>query len=130
MSSIYSLPAILIVSKDPTKITFLKKNLKDNYHILEEHEGKEALKVVKTTILDAIIIDSDLTDTSPFFLCVHMRSSSEAPIFLITRNLKKKFLKMARSVGFTDFLNEPLDKSEVQQRLASALQKKPQGETK
>lgn len=130
MGSIYSLPAVLIVSKDPAKLSFLKKNLKDKYHILEQHEGKEAIKVAQNTVLDAIIVDSGLADTSPMFLCFRIRFFSEIPILLITRNLKKQFIKMARAVGFTDFLNEPLDKSEVLQRLAAALQKKPQGDNK
>lgn len=124
MSTAYSLPVILIISNDISKTSFFKKSYKGIYHLLERSDGKSGLELAKSTILDLVIIDSKIDDISIFELCREIRKIAnylETPILLMTNNLKKTFTQEALASGVSDFLNEPLDKDEIDQRLAIAF---------
>lgn len=126
MGTAYSLPVILMISEDISKIAFFKKSYKGIYHFLERSEGKAGLELAKTTALDLILIDSTITDMQAFDLCREIRKMThylETPILLMTPHLKKTFIQQALEAGASDFLNEPLDKGEMDQKLAVAFRK-------
>jgi two-component system, cell cycle response regulator len=119
MESLYSLPVVLIIARDPRKINFIKRLLKKEFYILDTAESASALEWISHTAIDLIIIDEK---EIPFLeLCRKIRSRSDyqtIPILLISNNLKKSFISQALAVGVNDFLNEPLEEQEVIQRLA------------
>jgi len=124
MGTAYSLPVILIISSDISKTSFFKRSYKGIYHLLERPDGKSSLELAKSTLLDLIILDTKFVDMPAFDLCRAIRKIAnylETPIFLITNNLKKTFIEEALQAGVSDFLNEPLDKQEIDQRFAVSL---------
>lgn len=124
MSTAYSLPVILIISSDISKTSFFKRCYKGICHLLERPDGKTGLELVKTTLLDLIILDDKIADMPAFDICRAIRKIAnylETPIFLVTNNLKKTFIDEALQSGVSDFLNEPLDKQEIDQRFAVSL---------
>jgi two-component system, cell cycle response regulator len=119
MERLYSLPVVLIVSRDVRKINFIKRVLKEEFYVLEAKEGEAALEWMGHTAIDLLIIDEKEIDF--LTLCQHVRKRSEyktIPILLISNNLKRTFTKRALAAGINDFLREPLDDEEVLQRLA------------
>jgi diguanylate cyclase (GGDEF)-like protein len=118
-----SLPVVLVVSDDDAKISTLKKALKGSSHLVERPDVRSALDLLKTTIVDVIILDSRMSEGNTFQTIEELRLvvGRDTPILLITKNLKKSFAESALRSGITDFLNEPLDKNEIEQRLAVAL---------
>jgi len=127
MTTPYTQPVILIVTDDLSKLAFLKKHLKEEFHLLEKTDETAVLDIVQNSIIDTIIIDAALKDISAFTLCEKIRSISgyyETPILLITPSLKKSYMEDALIAGASDFLNEPLEKRELEARIAVALKMK------
>jgi diguanylate cyclase (GGDEF)-like protein len=116
-------PIVLVVSEDPTKLSILKKALKSSAHMIERPDTKSAIELLRTTLVDVVILDSKVNEGHNFKTAEVIRAavSSETPILLITKNIKKSFAQTALRAGITDFLNEPLDRAEIEQRLAVAL---------
>lgn len=117
-----NLPVALVVSEDITKLSILKRALKD-FHLIERSDVKEALELLKNTRVDLVILDARVREGHSFETGEKIRAAVflETPILLITNNLKKSFAQAALRSGITDFLNEPLDKDEIEQRVAVAF---------
>ncbi|HEX4839635.1 MAG TPA: response regulator [Rhabdochlamydiaceae bacterium] len=116
-------PVVLIVSEDPHKLSTLKRILKDSFHVVERVDVKQALELLKHSRVDLIILDARLKQGHNTETARQLRDtvSPDTPILLITSNIKKSFAKIALNSGITDFINLPLDKDEVNQRIAVAL---------
>ncbi|HUD01786.1 MAG TPA: response regulator [Rhabdochlamydiaceae bacterium] len=116
-------PVALVVSEDLTKLSILKRALKDSFHLIERSDVKAALELLKNTRVDLVILDAKVKEGHSFETAEKIRAAVfvETPILLITSNIKKSFAEAALQSGITDFINEPLDKDEVEQRIAVAF---------
>jgi diguanylate cyclase (GGDEF)-like protein len=117
------LPVALVVSEDVTKLSILKRALKDSFHLIERSDVKEALELLKNTRVDLVILDSKVKQGHSIETAEKIRAAVflDTPILLITSNIKKSFAQVALHSGITDFINEPLDKDEIEQRIAVAF---------
>lgn len=116
-------PVALIVTSNPQTADFLQKVLRLTFQLVEREDTTSALDTLHYTSVDLIILDSK--EEEPFTTLSRLRSSlgkKKTPILLITNNLKKKFAQDALRAGATDFINEPLDEDEIEQRIAVAFQ--------
>jgi DNA-binding response OmpR family regulator len=114
-------PVVLIVSDDISKLSILRNVLQTSTHLVERDDLPSALELLKMSSVDVVILDSGLDN--PIDTAKQLRSviaKVDTPILMITSNLKKSFINEALQVGVTDFINEPLDKDEIEQRLAVA----------
>lgn len=112
---------LLIITDNPSIRFWIKKNLEDQFFILEAHSKTQALEAVKNTPLDLIILDSQFEESKPFALCKAIRSTLHnlyTPLFLITGKLKKSFREEALEAGVNDFINDQLDLEEIETRIA------------
>lgn len=120
------LPVALIVTSDPTNAAFLRKVLRLSFQLIERPDSDEALETLQYTSIDLLLLDSkNLTEEVLFHALSRLRSAlgkMKTPILLITSNLKKKFAQDALRAGATDFVNEPLDEDEIDQRIAVTFQ--------
>ncbi|HUD01782.1 MAG TPA: response regulator [Rhabdochlamydiaceae bacterium] len=116
-------PVALVVSEDLTKLSILKRALKDSFHLIERSDVKAALELLRNTRVDLVILDAKVKEGHSFETAEKIRAAVfvETPILLITGNIKKSFAEAALQSGITDFINEPLDKDEVEQRIAVAF---------
>lgn len=116
-------PDVLIVSEDATKISTLKRILKDSCHLIERADVKQALELLKHSRVDLVIIDAKIKQGHTIETAEAIRAAvfRDTPILLITNNIKKSFAQVALNSGITDFINEPLDKDEIEQRIAVAF---------
>jgi diguanylate cyclase (GGDEF)-like protein len=114
---------VLIVSEDATKLAMLKKILKTSFHLIERGDVKEALELLKHTRVDLIILDAKIKHGHNIETAENLRAAvfKDTPILLITSNIKKSFAQIALNSGITDFINEPLDKDEIEKRIAVAF---------
>ena len=117
------LPVALVVSDDPAKLTLLKKTLKDLFKVVEKNEIKTALEFLNTSSVDLVILDARIREGHSVETAEELRAAVflETPILLITHNIKKSFSQVALRSGITDFINEPLNKDEILQRIAVAF---------
>lgn len=118
------LPVVLIVSDSRSKTDFIRKTLKERFHLVEVYEGKEALDSLVNTGIDFVIIDEKIHDMPALNLARQIRrmqGHESTPILLISGILKQSFISEALNAGVSDFLNEPLDEGEVNKRMAVAV---------
>ena len=117
------LPVALIVSDDRAKLTILKKTLKDAFQVMERSDKKAALELLKTVQVDLVILDASAQRGHIMETAEALRAAVflDTPILLITSNIRKSFAQLALGSGITDFINEPLDKDEILQRITVAL---------
>ncbi len=120
------LPMALIVTPDPTTATFLRKLLRLTFQLIERYDGMEAQEVLESTSVDVIVMDSKNLEEEELFRTLSRYRSllgkKKTPILVITSNLKKKFAQDALRAGATDFINQPLDEDEIEQRIVVAFQ--------
>lgn len=117
-----ALPVVLIVSDDIPKLSILRNLLQTSTHLVERDDLPSALELLRISPVDVVILDSSLGN--PLETAGELRSviaKVDTPILLISSNLKKNFVDAALKAGVTDFINEPLDKDEIEQRLAVAF---------
>ncbi|MBS0649366.1 MAG: response regulator [Verrucomicrobia bacterium] len=109
----------LVVIEGHAKLLILQKALKDA-HLIERSDLKSTLELLKTTRVDLVILDAKIQEGHSLETAEKIRAAvfKETPILLITSNLKKSFYQAALRAGITDFINAPLDKNEIEQRIA------------
>jgi two-component system, cell cycle response regulator len=119
-------PVALIVTSNAMTANFLRKALQLTFQLIEREDTSSAYETIVHTSLDLVILDSKGLDNEALFLVLSRYRSvlgkRKSPILLITSNLKKKFAQEALRAGATDFINEPLDEDEIEQRMAVAFQ--------
>lgn len=119
------MPKILIVDDDPVIQKYLSILLrKDNYHCIRATNGIEAIRKVKTSNPDLILLDVMMPEIDGLEVCKKLKghlSTHHIPIIIITgfadRDMKVKGL----SAGANDFLTKPIDKLELMVRVKNLL---------
>lgn len=114
------LPTLLLVADNPSVVFWIKKNLSDQFFVIEAQDRKSALDALNAK-LDFIIIDSSFEAHDPLELCKELSKKTAVnltPILLITNRLKKSYRDKALESGVTDFLSDQLDLEELETRIA------------
>jgi len=127
MATPFSLPVVMAISSDRFKLSFLRKALRKDCHLIERQDSSSALEALQGSLIDIIIVDSDLPEIVVLDLCRAIRNHTpyaETPILLITPQLKKSYTQEALRAGVSDFINEPLDVDDIHQRFEVAQRMK------
>jgi PleD family two-component response regulator len=120
MAKELKLPTLLVISDNPSIRFWVKKNLDEQFFIIQAGTRQEALQSLSAR-LDFIILDDAFEDCDPFDLSKEIRTLTQKnliPLFLITGRLKKSFRDKAALFGVNDFLNSSLDLEEWQAKFA------------
>lgn len=122
-----SLPIAIMICSDVAKISFVKKTLKGTYYVMDARDTISAIEWMKSSPVEIILLDFNTLDEPLFNVCDHIRKLSglkTTPILLITSKIQKAFTLEAIKAGVTDILHEPLDASEIFEKIASNLKSK------
>lgn len=113
------LPTLLAVTDDAAVRFWIKKQLDEEFFIVDAPKKHSALSAAQTTSFDFIIVDSELEDCDALELCKELKQilRTLTPILLITGRLKRSYLDAAKEAGVTDFLNNQLDPEELRMRI-------------
>lgn len=113
------LPTLLAVTDDASVRFWIKKQLDEDFFIVDALKKYSALSAAQTTSFDFIIVDSELEDCDALELCRELKQilRTLTPILLITGRLKRSYLDAAKEAGVTDFLNNLLDPEELRMRI-------------
>jgi len=116
----FQLPTLLLISDHAPIRFWIKKQLDNQCFIIVAQKKEKALGIAIHTLLDLVILDSDLEE--PLELCKQIRKTNPTlPIFLITGRLKKSYREAAIEAGVTDFLSEQLNVEELQMKINTAF---------
>lgn len=114
------IPILLLIVDNPGIHQWMKKNLANQFHIIEASTQQKAIQIAENTAIDFIILDSQFEDCNPLELSKKLRKINiSTPILLITGKLKKIFRDAALASGVTDFLNDQLSLEELETRIAT-----------
>ena len=122
------LPKVLIVDDDPNEQKLLLNYLKDeNFDILSENNGKDALKTALREEVDLIILDILLPKMDGFMVCRRIKQSKETKdiqVVLITCLDDMESRIKGVELGADDFLVKPLESRELVARSRILIKKK------
>ncbi|MCX6989853.1 MAG: diguanylate cyclase [Chlamydiae bacterium] len=124
MNAQTTLPIVLFIGTDIGKVTFIKRALKGSYYVMDSKDSHTAFEWLKTIPIQTVILDFNTLDEPLFNLCQHIKKTpglEKTPILLITNKIQKAFTVDALNAGVTDFIHEPLDASEIHERMAVCL---------
>lgn len=116
---------VLIVDDEERNIKLLKVYLKsEDYRLLGALNGEEALGMVSETPPDLILLDVMMPGIDGLEVCRRLKGNEETkliPIVIVTALQDKEARVKAMEAGADDFLNKPVDKTELVVRVKSLL---------
>ena len=121
-------PKILVVDDEDRNLRLMEAILLPlGYDIVFAHDGKEALEKIQETPVDVILLDIMMPEMDGFEVARRLKSDNETkiiPIVMVTALQEVGDRIKALEAGADDFLNKPVDKTEVRARVASLLKVK------
>lgn len=108
----------LIVEDDKQIRNFINFSLKSqNYSCIEASTGKEAIRIIKTENLSAIILDLGLPDMDGIDIIREVRRFSDIPIIVVSSRDQDSEKVEALDVGADDYLTKPFSINELLARI-------------
>ncbi|HET7105351.1 MAG TPA: sigma-54 dependent transcriptional regulator [Candidatus Acidoferrum sp.] len=114
---------ILIVDDDKlVRWTLTQKCTEFGYFSLEASSGEEALRVLQTDAVDAILLDVHLPDLSGIGVLEKLKQSGETrSVIMMTADPQLDDVKAALRLGAYDFVSKPINFDELSVTLQNAL---------
>ena len=113
---------VLLVDDDPhiqkTNGDYLKKC---GYQVYQAENGTEALAVLSTTALDAVILDVDMPGIDGVAVCKRLRETSEIPVIFLSAYSQTDDRIQGLMAGGDDYIGKPYSLVELELRLRSRI---------
>lgn len=116
---------LLIVDDERSIRTSLRTILSSlGFQIIEAARGEEALALVRTAKVDAILLDIDMPGIGGISACRSIRKSSPAiPILMLTVHGSEDHKVEAFDAGADDYITKPFQLRELTARIRAALRR-------
>jgi YesN/AraC family two-component response regulator len=121
------LPLALVVEDNVGLLTYLKKNLKQEYNVMGVQSAEKALTLLMTYKADIIITDIALQGMSGVELCQKVNSSSDLnhiPIIVVSAISSIETKMKCMESGATNYIEKPYSMDYLKACIKSALNKK------
>ena len=116
---------ILVVDDDPRNVKVLETMLRAQGHTtLSADSGAKALQLAIDELPDLIMLDVMMPDMNGFEVVEKLRASNdtnEIPIIMVTSLDDRESRLYALQAGADEFINKPLDRSELAIRVQNVL---------
>jgi predicted ATPase/signal transduction histidine kinase/DNA-binding response OmpR family regulator len=123
-------PSILVIDDEPNNFDVIQTLLgNEDYTCHYASSGQRALDRLDRLQPDLILLDVMMPDLDGLEVCRRIRSSIEwrsIPIILVTALTDKVELQRCMSTGADDFITKPVNRLELQSRIASIVRLKQQ----
>ncbi|MHB1128250.1 MAG: response regulator [Bacillota bacterium] len=115
---------ILVVDDDPKIVELVKAYLKnEGYQVLTAFDGKTALRIVRESIPDLVILDIMLPHIGGFDVCRILRSESQTPIIMLTARDEETDKVIGLGLGADDYVTKPFSTRELVARVKAVLRR-------
>jgi len=115
---------ILVVDDEPAVTELLVYNLrKSGYEPLAAADGREALRLAKTSLPDLILLDLMLPEIDGLDVCRELRKTSQVPIIMITARGEEIDRVVGLELGADDYISKPFSVRELMARIKAVLRR-------
>jgi len=124
MSEMDKKSRILIVDDSPEIVNMLVKLLKNDYQVLAETNGYDALKVAMSNEIDLILLDIVMPGIDGFEVCDKLKASDETrsiPVVFITGEVDTESVIRGLEAGAYYYLTKPVNIQILRTIIKSAL---------
>ncbi|MBW2370760.1 MAG: response regulator, partial [Deltaproteobacteria bacterium] len=118
---------ILIVDDDAMNVKLLSALLATEYHLSKAYSGAEALEIVREKMPDLILLDIMMPGIDGYEVTRQLKSNTKTrniPIILVTALGGDEDKAKGIASGADEFLNKPVNQTELKARVKSLLKLK------
>ena len=122
---------ILVVDDEALLVKGICYNLRnDGYEVLTGSNGLDAVRTVRETSVDLVILDVMMPEMDGLEACRQIRAFSDVPIILLTAKTDDMDKLMGFEHGADDYLTKPFNILELKARIRALLRRAGPRETK
>jgi DNA-binding NtrC family response regulator len=118
-------PIVLVVDDDAGLRESFRLILEDDYEVVEAADGAGALKTVRTTQVDLVLLDIRLPDLDGIAVLEQIKALDEhVEVLLITAVQTVRTAVAAMKLGAFDYLTKPFEEDEILPLVRRAVEKR------
>lgn len=115
---------ILVVDDEPRMTRFIRMNLElEGYHVIEAHDGIQALDRVRTELPDLVILDVMMPELDGFETLRMLREISNVPVIMLTVRDEEEDKVRGLELGADDYVTKPFSARELASRVKAVLRR-------
>jgi two-component system KDP operon response regulator KdpE len=115
---------ILVVDDEPRMTRFIRMNLElEGYHVIEAHNGIQALDKVRTELPDLVILDVMMPELDGFETLRMLREISNVPVIMLTVRDEEEDKVRGLELGADDYVTKPFSARELASRVKAVLRR-------
>lgn len=115
---------ILVVDDETRMIGFIRMNLElEGFHVLEAHNGMEALEIIRTQLPDLMILDVMMPELDGFETLRILRQFSTIPVIMLTAKGEEDDRVYGLELGADDYITKPFGPRELSSRVRAVLRR-------
>jgi DNA-binding response OmpR family regulator len=115
---------ILVVDDETRMIGFIRMNLElEGHHVIEAHNGLQALEAVRTQLPDLILLDVMMPDIDGFETLRMLREFSSIPVIMLTAKGDENDKVYGLELGADDYVTKPFGPRELSSRIKAVLRR-------
>ncbi len=115
---------VLIVEDEASLADSIRYNLeREGYEVEVAHDGREALRQVKSTAPDLVLLDLMLPEMSGLDVCRALRAELRIPIIIVTAKDAEADKVAGLEVGADDYVTKPFSMRELIARVSANLRR-------
>lgn len=119
------MPVVLLCDDEEMNRKIASKILfKEGMHVIEAHNGQEALDILATTKIDVILMDLMMPTMDGYEATQFIKKSEEysnIPLIVISAISDKQAIMKALEFGADDYITKPFDLTEFRLRIKNAV---------
>ena len=124
-SSLNSEGTILVVDDDEKNVKLLQSQLESmSYTVLPAYNGDDAMEVIRTSLVDLVLLDVLMPGKNGFDVCRQIKSNKQTrviPVVLVTALEDSASKIQGIEAGADDFLSKPVNMEELLARSKSLI---------
>lgn len=115
---------ILVVEDEEHLRNLLRMSLERIGHdVVAAPDGVEAIKILRTRIVNLVLLDIMMPRVDGFQVCQEIRKLSDVPIVMLTAINRPDDIARALEIGADDYITKPFSFAEIEARIEAVLRR-------
>ncbi|MEN4041294.1 MAG: response regulator transcription factor [Anaerolineaceae bacterium] len=115
---------ILVVDDEERMARFIRLNLEhDGFRVIEAYRGMDAVKALRDSMPDLVLLDVMLPDVDGFEVLSLIREVSAAPVIMLTAKGDEDDRVRGLELGADDYVTKPFSPRELVSRVKAVLRR-------